>query len=399
MPRRDSTSSDGSITALDYLRAQAKLEHDAREIMPYDPNHCTYHDEPARQQIFACLTCKDKNKDSPEKGMNGVCYSCSIQCHADHDVVELLNRRNFVCDCGTNRMKSFGGCNLRKNFDSLDPPSESNEYNHNHLGRFCSCEREYTVNTATAMFQCLLGDVCKEDWYHEECILGLPPQEPKYQEGENIYDQLESAGTSDAKPADEAETKTMEGLPDQDEFVAFICWKCVTNNRRVVDKITRIDDVAIVVERKDRTQVGEEREEKEEETESKKRNIQPNSEASEKKQKCPDEYSVFLMDGYQEILQQNKDSEIISFAAKYPFLITEEKVYEPPPDDDAASSLLDGGAKALNRLPREKALDGMHAYELLKQRLTTFLRPFADEGKVVSEDDINQFFAQVKPSK
>ena len=50
----------------------------------------------ARQRVYVCKTCTP-----PGSGrVAGVCYSCSISCHGDHDVIELYEKRDFICDCG-----------------------------------------------------------------------------------------------------------------------------------------------------------------------------------------------------------------------------------------------------------------------------------------------------------
>lgn len=63
-----------------------------------------------------------------------MCYSCSISCHGDHNLVELFTKRHFRCDCGTDKFKTMA-C-------KLDPKTDGhikslNQYNHNYLGRFC----------------------------------------------------------------------------------------------------------------------------------------------------------------------------------------------------------------------------------------------------------------------
>ena len=68
----------------------------------------------------------------------------------------------------------------------------------------------------------------------------------------------------------------------------------------------------------------------------------------------------------------------------------------------------------MERLPRDKAIDGIHAFnelryvlsvlsfpclfkitnnETVSDDLIKFLRPFAQEGKVVNESDVTDFFA------
>lgn len=69
--------------------------------------------------------------------------------------------------------------------------------------------------------------------------------------------------------------------------------------------------------------------------------------------------------------------------------------------------------RALERLPRDRAIDGIHAFNgmrlvvcsllsilcllrrplPIRDDLVNYLRPFAQEGKVVNETDVREFFA------
>lgn len=40
----------------------------------------------------------------------GICATCSITCHSEHEQVELFSRRHFQCDCGTTRLGEQAVC-------------------------------------------------------------------------------------------------------------------------------------------------------------------------------------------------------------------------------------------------------------------------------------------------
>lgn len=82
-----------------------------------------------------------------------------------------------------------------------------------------------------------------------------------------------------------------------------------------------------------------------------------------------------------------------------PYLLTEEEVYEPPEDADAGKSLLDLGTAALLQMPREQAVQGLEAYTSMRDGLMKYLEPFAREGKVVQESDIQNFFEAERRKK
>lgn len=97
-----------SITAQDYIHEQLSLEKEARMRMPYDPDKCTYELGPIRQEVYACLTCSERSRKPC-----GVCFACSIRCHSTHRLVELFTKREFSCDCGTERTAGNGKCKIR----------------------------------------------------------------------------------------------------------------------------------------------------------------------------------------------------------------------------------------------------------------------------------------------
>jgi len=76
-----------------------------------------------------------------------------------------------------------------------------------------------------------------------------------------------------------------------------------------------------------------------------------------------------------------------------PYLMEDEVTYEAPEDPDSGLSLEELGMRALERLPRDRAIDGIHAFNGMRDDLIKYLRPFAQEGKVVNESDVREFFA------
>lgn len=406
-------ASPDSLTALDYIENQTQLEEEAKELMPYDPQHCTFHDGSIRQQLFVCTTCMKKNKGQ----CNAVCYSCSIQCHSDHDLVELFTKRGFACDCGTERMSSFGGCNLRKNFDALDKSERTNRYGHNFEGRFCSCNEAYDPTKERGiMFQCLFGDACNEDWYHEECIINVPRGSSKRHlrakketpEGVNLLDTMEDAHSENVQAPDEVtpdddesedELLTIEGLPRQSEVSAFVCWLCVRKHKAVMKLISDIPGLATRVDRPGRpdTAKAELKAVPGADTdEPLKKRVKIEEDHSSASESNESDFSLFFKDDFQHKLCKRTEAPIVKLLKEFPFFAEEEEIYEPPEDDDANSSLLDAGTRALNSLPREQAMNGLRAYEQIRQQLTSFLRPFAEEGKVVTEGDVNGFFEKFR---
>jgi E3 ubiquitin-protein ligase UBR7 len=129
----DSTAEgEKTVTAVEYLENQLALEKEAADILPGKFENCTYKLGHIRQAVYACKTCSNLDPDHPA----GMCYGCSIACHADHEVLELFSKRHFRCDCG---LKSkFGGAACELDMESkAGSRNDDNAYNHNFVGQYC----------------------------------------------------------------------------------------------------------------------------------------------------------------------------------------------------------------------------------------------------------------------
>lgn len=492
------------VTAVDVLERQLELEKEAREVMPYEPDRCTY-PQPLRQLVFTCLTCLRANNNTPI----GVCYLCLIQCHSTHELVELLPKRLFVCDCGTSRMKNGHACELRirmakedaKNnnpgsqgnqdeglshqsnqnsanppirphqlnrqgipklraglssthFHSLSPqqlpaedvPSSSNTYNHNYKGRFCSCKEHFNPFKETrTMHQCYFGEFCGEDWFHQDCILGYKPglfSEKHSVPGENKLALLASPGLDaehdrkghgsdsidnldhgqateteikNSKPnvpqgslSDHADSDGEEGdvipyFPALDSFSEFVCWGCIeafreafdelsSNSKITAAKIPHFEGIGSAHEWKNRYDeyvTGE-----------------PQAKKIKNGKESRQLYTLFLSNDYKEELKKIKesaplDSPVGALLRTFDFMCGEDVIYSPKEEADNSSStgsLYDMGTEALQALPGQQAIEGLHAYGLMKSRLRDFFQGFVDNKKVVTEDEIRGFFDNLKHS-
>ncbi|KAG0652654.1 mlo2 [Hyphodiscus hymeniophilus] len=268
-----SQKSDDSYTAKEFIESQLQLEADAREALPYSIDNCTKPLGPLRQQVFACMTCNPRPENPTDSYTPaGICYACSIQCHGEHTLVELFNKRNFTCDCGTTRLPTTSPCTLRINSETntqggvhSEASDANNKYNQNFQNRFCGCECDYDpFMQKGTMFQCLgLGTTenggCGEDWWHPGCIVGLGPDwfentskrgTPRKPKNEGLLESITevaeavidesnaSAPVNDAAPLapepvaeddedDDEDPPIPPGFPHEDDFDGFICYKCV----------------------------------------------------------------------------------------------------------------------------------------------------------------------------
>ncbi|SSD59459.1 uncharacterized protein SCODWIG_01220 [Saccharomycodes ludwigii] len=375
--RNQMCDNKGYTTAVEFLDKQEKLEKEARRLMPYDPVKCTYAMGSLKQLVFACLTCNNI----------GVCYSCSIQCHSTHEIVELFSKRDFTCDCGTERDgngKHNGVyCQIRKNTE-LDIPSYTNVYGHNYTaGEFCSCNSKYDPNTESGdMIQCVLGLECNEDWYHDYCILGLPKPDILKKETK------EGETKEGVKKEDEKNSNGSVKFPDLDTFDTFICWKCINKYRSNFEQLLDINDSFVSYKINRNATIN-------------------NLVCSENKKRKIEihDYSLFLKKGYGEILQKlvseieatGKYKNSLKFLTEIcSCLLKDVPIYKPSEDkEEEYYDMFSLGNRELNNhISRDTAITGILALEEVKTKLKQFLRPFAETGKVVEENDIKSFFAK-----
>jgi E3 ubiquitin-protein ligase UBR7 len=93
--------------------------------------------------------------------------------------------------------------------------------------------------------------------------------------------------------------------------------------------------------------------------------------------------------------------------ATYSQLLDEEESYEQSVSNGSSDggahstlgsggSLLDRGERALSAMDRVKAIEGVMAFNHLKEKLTPFFKEFADSGRVISAEDIKAHFAKMR---
>ncbi|GAA6063129.1 hypothetical protein JCM10212_002332 [Sporobolomyces blumeae] len=440
-------SSDDNFYASDVAAAQDALEAEARETLPFKFEECTYDLGYIRQPLYACLTCLNNG---------AVCAACSIACHADHELVELFNRRHFRCDCGTERLGAGSCCSISPRDDA--PVNEENKYDANFHGQFCFCGQPYDPHTETdSMYQCL---VC-EDWVHHNCLFGTHSDD-------------------NAAPLDE------------DDFDMIICERCVRGNRgvrRIVERYAGRDETGVlIITEKDevvgRVSVAKEAEDDagdlgsdrdevtsneregdraegfeqgssaavgeaerapgelkrkaeavDGESEAKKPKSEPDAASStastgahlsnattdlsvagsSKNADGPDpccappkipstetplvklerqggRANVFLQDGWMD--RWCRCTECSSMFYDFPYMVEEEEEYVPPEDADAHKSTFDLGMEhLLTKMPRAQALDSIRAFSGLSDRIKEYLRPLAEAGTSISKEHIESFFA------
>lgn len=361
-------------TLHDYVAQQDQLDREARVLFPYEFSECSYEKGYVKQQVFSCLTCSPT--DSAVRG--GMCYSCSIMCHGAHNLVELFNRRAFRCDCGSSRT-GLVHCKLKP---EPIPENDKNRYNDNFQNIFCYCKSAYDPEKEEGtMFQCI---AC-EDWFHDRCIA------------------------------------SQETLPSESSFEEYICSNCVTSNPFLKRYAGRVDiarqfypsetasssapeamdpgechkrpadAILVSAEKKVKGHRGNSLE-----NPSQKRAIRESCQIADLDAfECPKTpFSLFLVRGFREHLCRCEAC--LTRFRDLPALFYDEEIYDPPSDDDIGQSTEQAGKRALDdtlrSMPREKAIEGILAFDKLKSRFKAFLEPLAQSGEIVTEQHVKSFF-------
>jgi E3 ubiquitin-protein ligase UBR7 len=335
-------------------------------------------------------------------------------------------------------------------------PAQGNKYNHNFRNRFCGCNEEYDPHKEKGtMFQCLgLGNAetggCGEDWWHPECLIGIPRGWQKAaksdtavkQEGEN------GVAVSDAKPEEEEEESLPPGFPEEDDFETFICYKCLDSNpwlKRYANAQSFLSPVYKdgglqspkgtaplgSSEEKLQEQINGSRKRKaddddddaEEEERDSKRTKGDKQSGGEKLKEEPavstapkpkheslpsnppaGTFSLFVKADFREYMCHCTDC--FPNLIPHPQLREEEETYEPPLSEDGdgangggsqgTGSLLDRGEAALSNIDRVRAIEGVMVYNHLRDKVKAFLKPFAESGQPVSAEDIKAYFEKLR---
>ncbi|KAL0942154.1 metaphase-anaphase transition protein [Colletotrichum truncatum] len=466
-----SQKSSDSQTAAEFIRDQMQLEADAREALPYSIENCTKILGSLRQSVFACLTCNPP-PTNPKDSYNaaGVCYACSVQCHGEHTLVEIFTKRNFTCDCGTTRYPATSPCSLRVNSSTntkggvhSEEPDANNKYNQNFRNRFCACECDYDpFQQKGTMFQCLgLGTTetggCGEDWYHPGCLVGMGPkwfEDMKKGAGIKAHDvnsekealptisedsESRPTGAIDAEAKDEDEededVPMPPGFPGEDDFEAFLCYKCVNANPWIkkyagakgflppvfssqgnggaatteeTSKKRKVEDDGVETHAK-RLKSDLEASQSHPDISESKAIPEVTEEASACKWAAlpmpPDEdFSLFLKEDFRNHIC--RCSSCYPNLDPHPQLLEEEETYEPPLSDggdsehggstNGSGSLLERGESALRNVDRVRAIEGVMAYNHLKDQLKPFFQKFAESGQAIGAEDIKSYFAKLR---
>lgn len=382
------------VSLVDVLEEDEELEEEASAVLAAsDAEHCSYSQGYVkRQALYACGTCCP-----PGGAAAGVCLACSYKCHEGHQLYELYTKRNFRCDCGNSKFNDLT-CKLSPDKEEVN---SGNKYSHNFFGLYCTCSRPYPDpedQVEDQMIQCV---VC-EDWLHGRHLGSVVPDSVELQEMicESCMNQNHFLWTYAAHIA----VSDSEVKPDPDLADPGLADPKPESEAQPSAKRPRL--------------LGEELKEegegpKQEKVEPKQEREEPK--AAESRTQCrlkelqligrrrSQSGATFWPSGWRSRLCSCPDCQKLLSEASTLFLLdetdtvlayeTKGKVLERT--NQSADPLM----SALDRLNRVQQLELIHEYNDLKSELKDFLQSFASEGKVVTPDDIRQFFEQQQSRK
>lgn len=368
-----------TITMLDVLEQEKELEDEYAAVLgASDEKSCTYAKGPiGRQALYSCLTCCPEAREDLDKAA-GVCLACSYRCHEHHELVELYTKRNFRCDCPTQRL---GKCSLNPQVEGVQPRNVGNLYNQNFQGLYCKCKRPYPDPDRTVeevMLQCA---IC-EDWFHLP-HMKAPGASDKWLD---VCSEMICDGCMDAKPF----LKDYTGLALQPVLEDATEDKPEADDSQLKNELDRsICDIMKVPEGESQPDEGE---------------------PSQKRAKLDDcrrpkptkehQGAAFWTNDWRKSLCQCSECLSLYKELAVEFLLDVEdsaKTYEERGMKRAEeNSSYEQGIRALASIDRTQQIDAITEYNRMKDKLKEYLQAFAASKKVVTEEDINRFFAGMR---
>ncbi|KAM9355964.1 putative E3 ubiquitin-protein ligase UBR7 isoform 1-T4 [Pholidichthys leucotaenia] len=359
-------SEEQTVSLVDVLEEDEELEEEASAVLGgSDSDHCSYpQGYVKRQALYACNTCTPKGGEAA-----GVCLACSYKCHEGHDLFELYTKRNFRCDCGNKKFSDLQ-CKLHPDKDEVNL---QNSYSQNFFGVYCTCRRPYPDpedEVEDEMIQCV---VC-EDWLHGRHLGCEVPDSVEHHEMicECCMNQHPLLWTYAAHLAVPGGSVQMKEEP-----------KPEVSSSDMTKEEGKVDDVAEPTCKRSREEV------------------EPTCRLKELEavgQKRVQSGAVFWPSVWRSKLcscctcQERLSEDGLSFLMDESDTVL---AYENKgKTDEQGQQGHDPLMSALDNLNRVQQLEIIHGYNDMKSELKDFLQTFAAEGKVVTSDDIREFFDQ-----
>lgn len=301
---------------------------------------------------------------------------------------------------------------------------------------------------------------CGEDWWHPECLMGLPRnkdgvKKELHKKEESVKQETNGNGTLHAIPEegagadleahesasqagdDHEEVPLPDGFPNEDDFDQLICYKCVeafpwikqyagtpgflpavphqssngtdSSIKEEIRSETNASSINSNGKRAVEDDLQDYESSKRVKTEPEAPAAVPPTTSQPKHTTLPPapsgRFSLFLQSTFRDNFCRCPTC--FPQLSTHPQLLEEEETYEPPVSESdheeaagtgsvGSRSLLERGEAALSGLDRVRAIEGVMAYNQLKDKVKSFLQPFAESGTPVGAEDIKAYFAKLR---
>jgi len=312
---------------------------------------------------------------------------------------------NF-CICCTNFIPVFHV--IFSIFKEKSSENKSNKYNQNFRGKYCTCKRPYPDpddEIEDEMIQCV---VC-EDWYHSRHLGALPPADYselicdacihkldflRWYKSVSVSSHEISPGKALAKSRDNSngtghvgKSGICEGAPSSKKHDGFLGGE---SNKE--EPITLDQQEA---PKKEGPNEGEQPVKN-----CKLHSLKIGNEAFDDKASIQ---ALFWPSHWRKILCKCAECKDLYNLKGAPFIINEEdtvSAYEEKGKKmHESNTAYDKGMRAFSSMDRINQVEVLTEYNDMKSQLHEFLGRFAGDGKVVTKEDIEEFFAGMKAKK
>uniref|UniRef100_A0A4W3HFY6 Putative E3 ubiquitin-protein ligase UBR7 n=1 Tax=Callorhinchus milii TaxID=7868 RepID=A0A4W3HFY6_CALMI len=341
---------DPIVSLAEVLEQNQELENEASAVLGgSDSDKCSYSEGYVkRQALYACNTCTPKGGQPA-----GICLACSYKCHEGHELFELYTKRNFRCDCGNSKFSDLQ-C---KFFPEKEKSNPDNKYNDNFFGLYCICKRPYPDpedEIPDEMIQC----VGCEDWFHGR-HLGVD-------------------------------------LPENIEYQEMICQNCMNRCSFLWAYASQLAGMK-------RPANGDEAScsvKKEPSAANAKCSLQQLKEKEFLQRDC----AIYWPHNWRNKLCTCQPCTTLYKELQVSFLLDESDTVLAYENKGKTAEETDGERRdplmtALSNMNRIQQVELIYEYNYLETELKDYLKRFADEGEVVTSQDIQRFFEELQSKK
>uniref|UniRef100_UPI00398EDFB7 putative E3 ubiquitin-protein ligase UBR7 n=1 Tax=Pristiophorus japonicus TaxID=55135 RepID=UPI00398EDFB7 len=393
---------DPIVSLAEVLEENDKLESEACAVLGgSDSDKCSYSDGYVkRQALYACNTCTPKGGQPA-----GICLACSYKCHEGHELFELYTKRNFRCDCGNSKFNDLQ-C---KFFSEKEKTNSENKYNDNFFGLYCICKRPYPDpedETPDEMIQCV---VC-EDWFHGRHLGAILPENVEYQEmvcrscmKRCLFLWAYATHVAVNKAADTGNCGSLTKMEDGIVDVCAIQENGDTHNQKTMacaETGTKRNEpsTSCNVEKNSEAANGSEASCSVKEDAGCK--LQQLKQRGDVQRDCATYWPLNWRNKLctcQSCKNLYKELELSFLLDEFDTVLAYEN--KGKTDEESGGERCDPLMTALSNMNRIQQVELIYEYNDLKSELKDYLKRFADEGKVVTSEDIQQFFEELQSKK